>query len=65
MNSAKFNGKNYYAIPNNNIIGEYTYMLLDKELMDKYSQQGYIKNGEVTESSVGVKTKAQLAALLG
>ncbi len=34
-----------YAIPNNNVIGEYTYMLLDKELMDKYCQQGYINRG--------------------
>lgn len=36
-----------YAIPNNNIIGEYTYMLLSKELMDKYSQQGYFKQGRI------------------
>lgn len=36
-----------YAIPNNNIIGEYTYMLLNKELMDKYSQQGYFKQGKI------------------
>ena len=26
-----------YAIPNNNIIGEYTYLLLDKELIKKYN----------------------------
>ena len=25
-----------YAIPNNNVIGEYTYMLIDKQLFDKY-----------------------------
>lgn len=36
-----------YAIPNNNIIGEYKYMLLNKELMDKYSQQGYFKQGKI------------------
>ena len=36
-----------YAIPNNNIIGEYKYMLLNKELMDKYSQQGYFKQGKM------------------
>ena len=47
LSAASVKGKTY-AIPNNNIIGEYTYMLLDKTLMDKYSQQGYIKNGEVT-----------------
>ncbi len=27
---------NIYAIPNNNVIGEYTYMLIDKQLFDKY-----------------------------
>ncbi len=36
-----------YAIPNNNIIGEYKYMLLNKELMDKYSLQGYFKQGKM------------------
>lgn len=39
LSAASVKGKTY-AIPNNNIIGEYTYMLLDKTLMDKYSQQG-------------------------
>lgn len=34
-----------YAIPNNNVIGEYTYMLLDRELMEKYCQQGYYNRG--------------------
>ncbi|MBR2721269.1 MAG: hypothetical protein IKB75_00635 [Clostridia bacterium] len=34
-----------YAIPNNNMIGEYTYMLLDKSLIDKYCQQGYVQQG--------------------
>ncbi len=34
-----------YAIPNNNVIGEYTYMLLDKELMEKYNQHGYYNRG--------------------
>ncbi len=29
-------GESTYAIPNNNVIGEYTYMLLDKEICDKY-----------------------------
>ncbi len=36
-----------YAIPNNNVIGEYTYMLLNKTLMDRYSQQGYFKRGMI------------------
>lgn len=35
INAAKHKG-NIYAIPNNNVIGEYTYMLIDKELFDKY-----------------------------
>lgn len=34
-----------YAIPNNNVIGEYTYMLMDKTLMNKYAQQGYVQKG--------------------
>jgi peptidoglycan-associated lipoprotein len=36
-----------YAIPNNNPIGEYTYMCLNKELMDKYSLQGHIARGSI------------------
>jgi ABC-type glycerol-3-phosphate transport system substrate-binding protein len=36
LSAAKLNGTTY-AVPNNNVIGEYTYMLLDKELMEKYS----------------------------
>ncbi len=36
-----------YAIPNNNVIGEYTYMLLNKELMDRYSIQGYFNRGMI------------------
>ena len=36
FNSFKFDGKTTYAIPNNNPIGEYKYMLLDKELFDHY-----------------------------
>ncbi len=47
LNSAKHNGATY-AIPNNHAIGQYTYMLLNKNLMSKYSQQGYIKTGKIT-----------------
>lgn len=36
-----------YAIPNNNPIGEYTYMCLNKELMDRYSLQGHIARGSI------------------
>lgn len=36
FNSFKLDGKNTYAIPNNNPIGEYKYMLLDKDLFDEY-----------------------------
>jgi len=35
-----------YAIPNNNVIGEYTYMLLNKQLSDIIFS-GYILNGEL------------------
>jgi hypothetical protein len=35
INSTKYKNT-VYAIPNNNVIGEYTYMLIDKELFDKY-----------------------------
>ena len=35
LNAVKQNN-NTYAIPNNNVIGEYTYMLIDKALFDKY-----------------------------
>ena len=35
LNAVKQNN-NTYAIPNNNVIGEYTYMLIDKPLFDKY-----------------------------
>ncbi|MBR2019235.1 MAG: hypothetical protein IKA05_02425 [Clostridia bacterium] len=47
LNSAKHNGTTY-AIPNNHAIGQYTYMLLNKSLMTKYSQQGYVKTGKIT-----------------
>lgn len=46
LSAAKLNGTTY-AVPNNNVIGEYTYMLLDKELMEKYSQQGYVTQGKL------------------
>ncbi|MBE6698790.1 MAG: hypothetical protein E7584_00900 [Ruminococcaceae bacterium] len=36
-----------YAIPNNNPIGEYTYMCLNKELMDKYLLQGHLTRGSI------------------
>ncbi len=37
-----------YAVPNNNVIGEYNYMLLNQELMDRYSMTGHFKNGDMT-----------------
>ena len=42
LSAAQYNGTTY-AIPNNRPIGEYTYMMVDAELMKKYSQQGYIQ----------------------
>ncbi len=35
---------NIYAIPNNNVIGEYTYMLIDKQLFDKYYYTASVPN---------------------
>lgn len=46
LSAAKLDGTTY-AVPNNNVIGEYTYMLLNKELMNKYSQQGYVTLGKI------------------
>jgi len=46
LSAAKYNGSTY-AIPNNRIIGEYTYMLLNKDLMDKYAQDGYISTNMI------------------
>jgi len=34
---AKWAGNGTYAIPNNSVIGEYTYLLLNKKLVDKYN----------------------------
>ncbi len=36
-----------YAIPNNNVIGEYTFMCLNKTLMDRYSLQGHLTRGSI------------------
>ncbi len=46
LSATELNGVTY-AVPNNNVIGEYKYMLLDKELMNKYSQQGYITQNKI------------------
>ena len=46
FNAAKYNGVTY-AVPNNNVIGEYTYMLLNKELMDRYSLNGHFLAGNI------------------
>ncbi len=46
LNAAKHGGS-IYAVPNNNTIGEYTYMLLNKELMDRYSINGYFNKGMI------------------
>jgi len=44
--AAKISGKTY-AIPNNRTIGEYKYMLLNKELMQKYNQHAYWEQGMI------------------
>lgn len=43
LNAVKLEGATY-AIPNNNIIGEFTYMLIDKQLFDKYYYTGTVEN---------------------
>ena len=42
LSAAKYNGATY-AVPNNRVIGEYTYMLLNKDLMATYAQDAYAK----------------------
>ncbi len=46
LNAAKIDGS-LYAIPNNNTMGEYTYMLLDKELMEECSMDGVYHQGKI------------------
>ncbi|MBE6633670.1 MAG: hypothetical protein E7620_04915 [Ruminococcaceae bacterium] len=46
LNAAKIEGSTY-AIPNNNAIGEYTYMLLDKKLMEECSMDGIYHQGKI------------------
>lgn len=46
LDAVKENGKTY-AIPNNNMIGEYTYMMLNKYLVDKYCFNGYINENKI------------------
>lgn len=43
LNAVKHSGSTY-AIPNNNVIGEYTYMLIDKKLYDQYYYTAEIDN---------------------
>lgn len=40
-----------YAIPNNNIIGQYTYMCLNKEMIDSFSLDGYLTRGAIKNFS--------------
>ena len=47
MNGVKVNGQTY-AIPNNVKMGEYTYMLVDKELADKY-RYTYASFSDITD----------------
>lgn len=54
LNAVRHKG-NAYAVPNNNVIGEYTYMLINKELFDKYYY---------TASLSDVRSVVDLAAFL-
>lgn len=46
LSAVKENGATY-AIPNNNAIGSYTYLLLDKSLMDATSFNAYVLNDSI------------------
>ncbi len=46
LNAAQMNNETF-AIPNNTTIGEYTYMLLDKELMEECSMDGIYNQGKI------------------
>ena len=46
LSAAQVNGVTY-AIPNNHPIGEYTYMLLNKQLMEDWGQDAYATEGMI------------------
>lgn len=53
LENAKINGE-WFAIPNNQMIGEYTYLMVNKELADKYYYSDYFDGS--TPVSFGVNT---------
>ena len=57
LNGVKVNGETY-AIPNNVQIGEYTYMLVDKELADQYKHT-YTSFSNIAECGVFVNDVAE------
>ena len=46
LTAAKLSGGTY-AIPNNNVIGSYTYMLLNKELAERFGTSGVYDQGKI------------------
>ena len=46
LNAVRYKGS-AYAIPNNNIIGEYTYMLVDKTLVNRYYYTAAFEKNEI------------------
>ncbi len=46
LTAAKINGGTY-AIPNNSTIGEYTFMLIDKEIASKFGTDGAYERGDI------------------
>lgn len=46
LSAAKISGGTY-AIPNNNTIGEYTYMLINKDLAEKFGTDGVYQKGKI------------------
>lgn len=55
LSASKYDGKTY-AIPNNNPLGEYTYLAVDSALMEKYA----IKASEMGNSLYSAETKRLL-----
>ncbi len=46
LKAAEANGK-LYGIPTNNILGEYTYMLINEDLLEQYCLQGFRNQGDI------------------
>jgi hypothetical protein len=54
LENAKINGE-WFAVPNNQMIGEYTYLMVNKEIADKYYYTDYF-DGSTENVTFGTKT---------